>query len=155
MRATHSGKNDIVIGAALLGFCGYAAIQTLEVRAVSSGTVAGPTFVPWLVICLVSILSITMIVRALLRMRSTTFQDTPVVLPERGTLVRMALFSLLMVVYAGAFMTVGYLPSTLVAFTVGLILFGERRLLVLVLLPISLTVVVYYSFTQFLGVWLP
>lgn len=142
---------DIVIGIGLLLFCGFATWRTLHVRVPPEDTVAGTTFVPWLMIGGIALLSIALIARAILRAQSTE----AVQMPDRALLVRMGLFTLLMVTYAFSFMTVGYIPSTLVVFVVGLLLFGETRLPVLVLFPLVMTGAIYLGFTQSLGVWLP
>jgi putative tricarboxylic transport membrane protein len=154
MHETDSRKSDILIGAVILTFCSFAAWRTALVRAAPTGTVAGPAFVPWLVIASLVVLSLWLIARALLRYRLGN-SEKPIELPARGTLIRMGFFSLLMVAYAAAFMKVGYLPSTWVAFVLGLVLFGERRILVLAFLPPALTLAVYYAFTHWLNVWLP
>lgn len=154
MVGTDSRKSDVVIGAIILVFCAFAAWRTVYVSSAPTGTIAGPTFVPWIAIGLTTLLSLAMIARARLRVR-TGNPDDPIMLPDGATFVRMGLFAALMVAYAAAFMTVGYIPSTLVAFVAGLLLFGERRVLVLILLPCIATAAVYYAFTTFLNVWLP
>ena len=154
MHTTDSRRSDILIGAILLAFCVFAAWRTSLVPNVPTGTVAGPAFVPWAMIGGVGALSLVMIGRALLRY-SAGNPDSPIEMPRRATLVRMALFALLMIVYATVFMEVGYLWSTWIAFTIGLLLFGERRILVLALVPTAITFAIYYAFTQWLGVWLP
>ncbi|PTW63209.1 putative tricarboxylic transport membrane protein [Breoghania corrubedonensis] len=154
MVGTDSRKSDVAIGATLLAFCAFAAWRTAYVHSAPATSVAGSAFVPWLVIALISALASILIVRAVLSMRSGRTGET-VSLPDRGTFVRMGLFAVLMVAYAGAFMSVGYIPSTLVAFVAGLVLFGERRIWVLILLPCVATTAVYYAFTTVLAVWLP
>ncbi|MFC6489297.1 tripartite tricarboxylate transporter TctB family protein [Nitratireductor sp. GCM10026969] len=154
MSGTDSRKSDVVIGLIVLAFCGFAAWRTLYVSAAPSGTAAGPAFVPWLVIGLIALLAVALMARAVLRYR-TGNPEEPIVFPGRGTVFRMGLFAVLMVAYAAAFMRVGYIPSTLAAFVAGLLLFGERRLWVLVVLPAFITVAVYYGFTELLNVWLP
>lgn len=142
---------DIVIGFGLLLFCGFAAWRTLHVKVPPEDTIAGTTFVPWLMIGGIVLLSLGLIVRAVQRMPSAATVE----MPDRATLIRMGLFTLLMIVYAFAFMTVGYIPSTLAVFVLGLLLLGESRLPVLVLFPLVMTGAIYLGFTQSLGVWLP
>ena len=149
-----SRKSDVVIGAVILAFCAFAAWRTTYVHSAPTGTVAGSAFVPWLAIALIAALALILIVRALMHMKLGG-ADEPVSLPGRATFVRMGLFAALMVAYAAAFMAIGYIPSTLVAFVAGLVLFGERRPLVLILLPCIATTAVYYAFTTVLNVWLP
>ncbi|MWP38008.1 tripartite tricarboxylate transporter TctB family protein [Rhodobacter sphaeroides] len=144
-----ASRSDIWAGIGLLAFCGFVAWRTLLVRTVASGTIAGPVFVPWLMIGGLSLLAIALILRSILRGSSA------VELPTRRTLVRMGLLALLLVAYAAAFEPLGYLVSTLVTFVLGLLLFNERRPLVLILVPLALTGGVYLGFTRLLQVWLP
>ncbi len=143
-------KSDVLIGSGLLGLCAFAAWRTLRIKSQTGSTVAGPSFLPWLMIGAIAALSIWMIVRAIQQ------EDTlRIPMPDRATLVRMALFTLVMVAYAAAFMPVGYLISTVAAFVAALWLFGERNWLTLTLFPVVMTGAVYLGFTQALQVWLP
>ena len=142
---------DVVIGVGLLLFSAFASWRTLKVTVPPEDTIAGTTFVPWLMIGGIVILSLALIARAVLR----TASADAVQMPDRATLVRMGLFTLLMIAYAFIFMTAGYILSTLIVFVVGLILFRESRLLVLILFPIVMTGAIYLGFTKSLGVWLP
>lgn len=150
MSEVRQNKSDVWIGSGILAFCAFAAWRTLRVKAQSSGTIAGPAFLPWVMIAAVSALSIWMILRAL---RSST--DLRIEMPDRATLGRMALFSLVLVAYAAAFMPLGYLISTVAVFVAALLLFGERNWLVLTLFPVAMTGAVYLGFTKALQVWLP
>lgn len=143
-------KSDIWIGAGLLGFCAFAAWRSLRIKSQVGGTLAGPSFLPWVMIGAISALSIWLILRAL-RQEG----DTPIALPDRATLGRMAMFALVLVAYAAAFMPVGYLISTVVTFIAVLWLFGERNWLVLTLFPAAMTGAVFLGFTRALQVWLP
>lgn len=53
-----ASRSDIWAGIGLLAFCGFVAWRTLLVRTVASGTIAGPVFVPWLMIGGLSLLAI-------------------------------------------------------------------------------------------------
>jgi len=148
MRQTSS---DITIGVGLLLFCGFAAWRTTNIKVPPEATIAGTSFLPWLMIACIGLLSVALIVRALLRAGSTV----TVQVPDRATLGRIMLFALVMVAYAASFMTIGYIPSTVVVFIVGLLLFRERRISVLILFPLIMTGAIYLGFTRLLGVWLP
>lgn len=150
--ATFMRRNpDIVIGIGLLLFCGFAAWRTLKVRVPPEATIAGTSFLPWVMIGGITLLSLALIARAARRAGA----GDRVALPDRAVLVRMGLFTVLMIAYAFAFMTVGYIASTLVVFVLGLLILGERRFAVVVLFPIVMTAAIYLGFTQSLGVWLP
>lgn len=142
---------DIVIGLGLLLFSAFAAWRTLKVRVPPEDTIAGTTFVPWLMIAGIVLLALGLIARTVRRAASAETVE----MPDRPTLIRMGLFTLLMVAYAFSFMTVGYIPSTLAVFVAGLLLLRETRIPILVLFPLVMTGAIYLGFTQWLGVWLP
>ncbi len=98
-------------------------------------------------------MSLILIGRALLRLRKDENIDIPI--PERATFLKMILFTILMIAYAALFMKFGYIATTLVVFIVGLILFHERRIPVLILFPVIMTGAIYLGFTRILNVWLP
>jgi putative tricarboxylic transport membrane protein len=147
-------RSDLIIGIVLLASCGFMAWRTLLVRVPPSNSIAGPSFMPWIVIAGLVLLSLVLIGRAAMQVPQGDERDS-IQIADRTTLVRMGLFALLMISYAAAFMTVGYLVSTLVAFVLGLLLFGERRPLMLAGMPLVATGLVYFVFTNFLNVWLP
>ena len=143
--------SDLWIGAGVLGFCGFAAWRTTYIKAGFNSSAAGPSMVPWLMIGMIAGLSILMMLRAL--RRPAGGESVPV--PERGTLLAMGAFAILMFAYAATFMPLGYLPATLATFVIGLLLLGERNWLIVILFPIAMTAAVWLGFTRFLGVWLP
>ena len=145
-------KADLWIGGGLLAFCAAAGWRTLYVKSGFGGTAAGPAFVPWLMIALIALLAVGLILRALFREAG---MSTGIAMPNRQTLAAMGAFALLMVGYAAAFVPVGYLPATGVAFVLGLLLLGERNWLIVILFPIAMTGAVYLGFTRLLSVWLP
>ncbi|MHA6344271.1 tripartite tricarboxylate transporter TctB family protein [Roseivivax sp. CAU 1761] len=148
--ALREGQADLWIGGGLLALCGAAAWRTTYIKQGFSSSAAGPSFVPWLVIALIAVLSLALILRAL-----RGDGGAELAMPGRRTLAAMAGFTLLMIAYAVAFMPVGYLPSTLAAFVLGLIRLGERNWLVVILFPVGMTLAIYFGFTELLSVWLP
>lgn len=152
MTGLSAQKSDIWIGISLLCFCAVAAWRTSLIRTVPGGATTGPAFVPWLMIGVIALLSVLLILRAILRPAEGAAR---IEMPSGTTLAKMAMFVVILVLYAVAFMSVGYLISTIIVFTLTLWLFGERRIAVLALLPAAMTGAVYVGFTQFLDVWLP
>lgn len=150
MRQTSS---DIGIGLGLLLFCGFSAWRTLGIRVPPEDTIAGTSFLPWVMIGGIALLSVTLIGRALISLKRE--EVVSIVIPERKTFMKMALFTVLMVAYAALFMKFGYIATTLVVFVVGLILFQERRIPVLIIFPVVMTGAIYLGFTRVLNVWLP
>ncbi|MFV0383484.1 tripartite tricarboxylate transporter TctB family protein [Paracoccus sp. (in: a-proteobacteria)] len=149
MAELRRGRGDVWIGGGLLVLCALVAWRTLHIRQGFSNSVAGPSFVPWLVIGATAILSGVLIRRGLRR------GDGVVALPDRGTFYILAGFAVLLLAYAAAFYPVGYIPTTLAAFVLGLWLIGERKLPVLIGFPVVMTAAVYLVFTKLLSVWLP
>lgn len=145
-------KADLWVGCGLLALCGFAGWRATYIKQGFSSSAAGPSFVPWLVILLISVLSVLLIVRAL---RADHDPETDITMPGKRVLAAMAGFTLLMIAYAVAFMPVGYLPSTLAVFVIGLILLGGRNWLLVVLFPVAMTFGIYFGFTELLSVWLP
>lgn len=99
----------------------------------------------------IALLALALISRAVLRSGAVE----TVQVPNRATLAKMGLFAFLMAAYAAAFMTLGYILSTVIVFIAGLLLFNERRIFVLIIFPLVMTGAIYLGFTRFLGVWLP
>nr|CAD6628411.1 tripartite tricarboxylate transporter TctB family protein [Rhizobium sp. TCK] len=159
MRQTRS---DMVIGAGLLAFSAFAAWRTLKIPSSGGGnTIANASFLPWMMIGAIGLLAIALIVRA----TRPADVDHAIVQagagreekyrPNTANLLRILAFVILLTAYAAAFMTVGYLPATFVVFVAGMLLMGERRPLMLLVLPALITLAVWYGFTRFLQVWLP
>ncbi|SJN14584.1 Tricarboxylate transport protein TctB [Halomonas citrativorans] len=65
------------------------------------------------------------------------------------------LFIILMTAYAISFERIGYLPSTLATFVIGMLLLRERRPLQFLLVPAVIVACVYFGFTHLLDVYLP
>lgn len=154
MAEIQQSKSDVWIGSGILVLCGLAAWRTLKIKQGFSNSVAGPSFVPWLVIVAVAILSVVMIVRALRARRGNGAKEV-VHLPRGRTLATLAAFVALLVVYAVAFYRVGYIPATLATFVTGLWLIGERKIWALIGFPLVMIFAVHFAFTEFLSVWLP
>ncbi|MFV0360959.1 tripartite tricarboxylate transporter TctB family protein, partial [Tropicimonas sp.] len=131
-----SSRGDIWIGVGLLAFCGFAALRTIRIPSVATGTSAGPDFVPWLMIASISLLSAALILRALgqRKLRPLAAQNTPEdqddaidLTMQRNTALRIAAFVALLISYAALFMPLGYFATTITVFIAGMALLGERR----------------------------
>lgn len=152
--AIRESKSDMIIAVGLLAFSGFAAWRTLGIRRGFGSSIAGPSFLPWVMIALLVLLSVALLVRAGLSARKSA--DAPVIaLPDRATALRLAGFVVLLAGYAVAFFPVGYLWSTLAAFVLGLWLIGERKPMMLLGFPVAMTAIIYFLFTKLLSVWLP
>lgn len=156
MTDLRESKADIWIGGGLLAFCGFAAWRTLRIREGFTTSVAGPSFVPWIMVGATALLACLLILRAVRRQRAAGAEGVAVIaMPDRRTLLRLGAFALLLAGYSVAFFPIGYLPATLAAFVLGLLLIGERKPLLLIGFPVVMTGAVYFAFTELLSVWLP
>lgn len=157
MSGIRETKSDIWIGGGLLALCAFAAWRTLYIRRGFTSSLAGPSFIPWIMIIAIAVLAVALIWRALHRQRTADGTATipAVSMPDRRTLLRLAAFMVLLIAYSAAFFSVGYIPATLATFILGLWLIGERKLWALTLFPVVMTGIVYFAFTEFLSVWLP
>lgn len=143
--------SDMWIGLGLLLFSAFAVWRTMKIKVPPEATIAGTSFVPWLMIGGIVLLSFGLIFRAVL----SSVADKTIEVPDPATLVKMGFFTLVMIVYAAGFMTFGYIPSTIAVFIIGLLLFRERRLVILIIFPLIMTGLIYLGFTRILNVWLP
>lgn len=154
--------SDAVIGCGLLAFSAFAAWRSLRIGGQSVGTIAGPSFLPWLMIAAIVLLSIALLMRARRAAVAaspevgpvTTKQEDDAALGKRN-LWRIWIFAAMLVAYSAAFMPVGYLPATYAVFVIGMLLMGERKPLMFLILPAIITGAVWFGFTHFLQVWLP
>lgn len=76
-------------------------------------------------------------------------------LPEPGTRLRTALMVVAGVIYTFLLTSLGFLLATLSFMVAGLLIMGIRSPLRLVVVPIAVSLAVYYLFTAALGVYLP
>ena len=153
MADIRESKSDVWIGGGLLAFCGFAAWRTLLIKKGFSSSVAGPSFVPWLMIGGITILALILLLRGLRQTKAGIGNAIP--MPDKRTLLSMLAFVVVLIAYSAGFFTVGYIPATLIAFIAGLWLLGERKIWQLIGFPVVMTFAVHFAFTQFLSVWLP
>ncbi len=76
-------------------------------------------------------------------------------LPEPGSRLRTGLIVVASVAYTFALTPLGFMLSSLIFMVFGLLIMGIRSILRLVLVPVIISVAVYYLFTDALGVYLP
>jgi hypothetical protein len=143
---------DFWIAVVLLAFCGIAALLTNQVPDGGMGTKFGPSFFPWLMILGISVLSLTLLVKSLIKPNRNS---TSVKATSRKVLEKMGLFLLLMLLYATAYVRAGYLVATGVFFILAMLMLGERRPVHVVIVPAGIIAAVYLIFTQIMQVYLP
>lgn len=133
-------------------FLAWVAHLTRDLPSGGIGTELGVGFVPWLCIVGLAILSAALLVRSVVRARQGevfTVDLTPRLVAKLGV------FAVLMLVYAFAYLPLGYLISTGVFFVVAMLALGERRPLHVVGYPAAITLGIWAIFVHLLKVVLP
>ncbi len=146
-------RADLYISIGMLVFCIFTAVATARLKTPPGGSIAGPAFVPWLMVVLLGLGSTCLLARALWQEKAG--DGGSVTLPDRRVLRQMVLFVLLMIAYAVTLMPIGYIWTTAATLFLGLLILGERKPLLLILFPAVMTAAVYFGFTKLLAVWLP
>ena len=146
-------RADLYISSGLLVFCIFTAVATARLKTPPGGSIAGPAFVPWLMVVLLGLGATCLLARALWQEKAG--DGGSVTLPDRRVLRQMVLFVLLMIAYAVTLMPIGYIWTTAATLFLGLLILGERKPLLLILFPAVMTAAVYFGFTKLLAVWLP
>ena len=146
-------RADLYISIGMLVFCIFTAVATARLKTPPGGSIAGPAFVPWLMVVLLGLGATCLLARALWQEKAG--DGGSVTLPDRRVLRQMVLFVLLMIAYAVTLMPIGYIWTTAATLFLGLLILGERKPLLLILFPAVMTAAVYFGFTKLLAVWLP
>lgn len=146
-------RADLYISIGMLVFCIFTAVATARLKTPPGGSIAGPAFVPWLMVVLLGLGATCMLARALWQEKAG--DGGSVTLPDRRVLRQMVLFVLLMIAYAVTLMPIGYIWTTAATLFLGLLILGEHKPLLLILFPAVMTAAVYFGFTKLLAVWLP
>lgn len=151
--AIRESRADLYISIGMLVFCIFTAVATARLKTPPGGSIAGPAFVPWLMVVLLGLGATCLLARALWQEKAG--DGGSVTLPDRRVLRQMVLFVLLMIAYAVTLMPIGYIWTTTATLFLGLLILGERKPLLLILFPAVMTAAVYFGFTKLLAVWLP
>lgn len=151
--AIRESRADLYISIGMLVFCIFTAVATARLKTPPGGSIAGPAFVPWLMVVLLGLGATCLLARALWQEKAG--DGGSVTLPDRRVLRQMVLFVLLMIAYAVTLMPIGYIWTTAATLFLGLLILGERKPLLLILFPAVMTAAVYFGFTKLLAVWLP
>ena len=134
----------------LLVFCAIAGYLTRDIPDVGMGAKLGPDFFPTILIASIALLSAVLLVRTVIAKNIETYEKL-----GSGVFAKMALFFLLMFVYATFYLAVGWLVSAGAFFVVAMLALGERRLLHVVVVPAGIILLVFFVFTKLMQVYLP
>lgn len=143
---------DFWLAIGLLAFSVYAGILTSELSDVGTGTWAGPSFFPWLMVGSIALLSLGLLGRSLWRAGGRSEGGGKA---GGSLLLKLGLFFVLMLAYAVLYVPAGYLISTISFFVIAMLVLGERRFAHLAVIPVGLVLSVYLVFTQVIKVYLP
>ena len=141
---------DAIIAVILLFFCAFAAYLTQDVPDIGMGAKLGPSFFPTLSISLIAFLSTILLIRTIIAKNVEAYARL-----SSGILTKMALFLLLMFVYATFYLTIGWIFSAGAFFIIAMLALGERRLIHVVVIPAGIILLVFFLFTELMQVYLP
>lgn len=147
---------DFISGLLFVLVSGWVFAQSLELPQ-GRGTVPGPGFFPELAATFGVIVGAAICLRAVVAWRRRAAGGAkPASRGETPTdLLRLVGLLVLGVAYVAAFKTLGFVLASILFLALALLVLGERRVLVLALLPAGLTGTVAFVFTTLLGLRLP
>jgi putative tricarboxylic transport membrane protein len=120
------------------------------------GNAPGPAFFPELTAVLGVVVGLAICVRAAVALRRRAGSPTRRVTGDSvGDALRLALLLAVSIAYVVGLRPVGFLIASGLFLVVSLLILGERRVLILVLVPAGLTGVIHLVFTSLLGLRLP
>ena len=147
---------DIVSGLLFIVLSGLVFANALQLPQ-GRGTVPGPGFFPELAAAIGMVVGALICVRAVAAWRRRVAaggKSAP--RPETTMdLLRLAGLLVLGTAYVAGLKTLGFVAASALLLALGLVVLGERRILILLLLPAALTGVVLFVFTTLLGLRLP
>lgn len=147
---------DFISGLLFVLVSGWVFAQSLGLPQ-GRGTVPGPGFFPELAATFGVIVGVVICLRAIVTWRRRV-AGAAAATPRSETrtdLLRLAGLLVLGVAYVVAFKTLGFVLASVLFLALALLVLGERRILVLTLLPTGLTGTVAFVFTTLLGLRLP
>ena len=135
---------DLIIGIVLLAFLTSLAVQVPAIPAVSKGY-------PVFLLAVSYIMSIWLVIRSMLKLKTQDKQETQVV----DQMKIIFPYCLMITVYLFLMGKIGYIASTVVFMIASLVYLKLKNKVVMVVLSILMTIALYFVFTNFLAVILP
>jgi putative tricarboxylic transport membrane protein len=147
---------DIVSGLLFVVLSGAIYVTALQLPA-GRGNAPGPAFFPELMAIAGVVVGLAICVRAIVALRArASLAPAGAPLPETaGDVARLALLLGVSVAYVVALRPVGFSAASALFLALSLLILGERRVLILLLVPAGLTGGVLFIFTSLLGLRLP
>ena len=143
-------KRNLTAGAVLivLGVVFAYLTSQLPTRAIENAT--DPSFFPWVItVCLLA-LSVSLLVQGLLPVTSNRVPSPPPI-PRTRYMAALALF----LVYLAALPALGFIAANIPFFAVLMILYGERRPVLVIVGSVVISGVMFFLFRQVFQIRLP
>ena len=143
-------NHDTYVGVVFLFFCGFAWWQiSLLPLGVGHERIIGAEFFPGVMTAVIAILSVALIVRSLWRRAAHSGGPT---LATGHTLLRIALFVVLLLVYILIYEPLGFILSSCLVLPAGMLMRGERRPVQVLLFPAVVVGLGWVGFTKIMMV---
>ncbi len=147
-------NHDTYVGIVFLLFCAFAWWQISKLPlGVGYKNSIGPEFFPGVITATIAVLSVALIARSLWRSAHNAGEAPS--LAARSTLIRIALFIALLVIYILTYEPLGFLLSSAIVLPAGMLLLGEKRPTQILLFPALIIGLGYLGFTKIMMVPLP
>jgi hypothetical protein len=145
-------KGDILISVTLIGFSIFMYFLSYHFsgfRLEKESSDIGPSYIPRLILFFLAFSSACLI---LLRLHVRKKEKRlPISLFSQRPIAILCGF----ILYIGLAMVVGYGPSTFLFLLISFLILGVRKVWILLFLPPTFTLMIYYIFEKLLKVWLP
>lgn len=146
-----SGIRDISTGIVLIGIALFGYLTANQFS--GSDAPYGPDFFPKLVLILLGVCSLVLFVKGIMDMK--TKQRVSRLQLDKGLIVSIVLYVILLIVYINLFFVTGFIISTIIFLLIGQYLFGVRKWLRLIVIAIIVPFILYYLFTVLFNIPLP
>ncbi len=144
----------VIIGSFLFFFSGYLIYLARKLPSVNPYGMANAAFWPTIMLTILMLLSLILVGSSIRKGRQAQgeAEGEP---KEKINLKRWSSILAVLLLWPLAMQMIGFLLSTLLLFGVMVYLFGEKRWAALIIVPLSITVLMYLLFIQFLFIPFP
>jgi len=151
-----ANKGDIIVSGAVLGSAGFLFYVATTFPRFEHADKLGPAFWPKIVLLMVIVLSGVSVVKSVLKAKRQKSPKTqPMVAGEQESFKRLALAIFVSLVYGFSVPYTGFLLSIFIFQIVFLLILKVKKIWILFLFPLALTVVIYIIFIEILYIPLP
>ena len=134
----------MIICIVLLGFFGTLAVQVPQIPAVSKGY-------PMVLLIVSVLMTVGLLIKSVLNLKNEEKQETKVV----EQLKIIVPYTVMIVAYLILMKLIGYIAATVVFMISSLVYLKLKNKIVMIVLPLVMTVILYFVFTNYLTVILP